>query len=40
MKRFWSSRYINGRVVLTNVDDETLVLTSDGAIVWLPHQVH
>jgi len=36
---FWSCKLQSDKLVLDNVDDETLVLLSDGAIVWLSHQV-
>jgi len=35
---FWSSRVLNEKVILTNIDDEVLVLQADGAIVWLSHE--
>ena len=36
---FWSCKLQSDKLVLDNVDDETLVLLPDGAIVWLSHQV-
>jgi len=35
---FWSCKLQSDKLVLDNVDDETLVLLPDGAIVWLSHQ--
>jgi len=35
---FWESRIINNTILLTNVDDETLVLQADGGMVWLSHE--
>jgi len=35
---FWESRIINNTLLLTNVDEETLVLQADGGMVWLSHE--
>jgi hypothetical protein len=35
---FWLSRLVGDDVVLTNVDEETVLLKADGSIVWLSHE--
>ena len=35
--RYWESGMADGRIVLTNSDDESLYLAADGSFTWLWH---
>ena len=35
--RYWESGMADGRIVLTNSDDESLYLAADGSFTWLSH---